>query len=64
MKEIKTEDLIRYENDEMTTAEEIVFFQKLIDTGMEGHYGRMAEAFIKEGLCRPKKEETGGEHSV
>lgn len=61
MKQIKTEDLIKYENDEMTNEEEVVFIQKLIDTGMawtlQGHYGRTAERFIKEGLCHPKQEE-------
>ena len=64
MKAIKTEDLIKYENDEMTSEEEVVFFQKLIDTGMawtlQGHYGRVATAMIKEGLCHPKKEEKTG----
>lgn len=64
MKQLKTEDLIRYENDEMTSEEEVVFFQMLIDTGMawtlQGHYGRTAEHFIKEGLCHPKTEEKTG----
>lgn len=64
MNEIKTEDLIKYENDEMTDEEEVAFFQKLIDTGMawtlQGHYGRTAERFINEGLCHVKKEDAAG----
>lgn len=64
MTEIKTEDLIRYENDEMTDEEEVVFFQRLIDTGMawtlQGHYGRKAAQFIAEGLCHEKKEDAAG----
>ena len=64
MKEIKTEDFIRYENDEMTDLEEAAFFQKLIDTGMawtlQGHYRRTAERFINEGICQAKKEDAAG----
>lgn len=64
MTEIKTEDYIKYENDEMTDEEEVAFFQKLINTGMawtlQGHYGRTAERFINDGLCRPKTEEAAG----
>jgi hypothetical protein len=60
LKQIKTEDLIRYENDEMTNEEEVVFFQKLIDTGMawtlQGHYGRIATALIKDGLCTDPRQ--------
>ena len=63
MNQILTEDLIKYEADDMTTEEEVAFFQKLIDTGMawtlQGHYGRLAERFIEEGLCH-RKEETDG----
>lgn len=55
MIQILTKDIIRYEGSEMTKEEEVIFFQKLIDTGMawtlQGHYGRNAQALIDEGLC-------------
>lgn len=64
MNQILTDDLIKYENDEMTSAEEVVFFQKLIDTGMawtlQGHYGRTAQRFIEEGLCTQSRPGGGG----
>ncbi len=57
MTEIKTEDFIRYENGEMKKHEEDAFFQLLIDSGMawtlQGHYGRKAEAMIRERRCHP-----------
>jgi hypothetical protein len=60
MNQLLTDDLIKYENDEMTDHEEVVFIQKLIDTGMawtlQGHYGRTATAFIKEGLCTDPRQ--------
>jgi len=41
----------------MTEKEEIIFFQKLIDSGMawnlQGHYGRQAAYLIEAGLCKP-----------
>ena len=47
--------IVAYENDEMTEKETVVFFQELISNGMawtlQGHYGRMAEYLIEEGLC-------------
>lgn len=48
--------IIRYENGEMGEHEVIQFFQELIDTGyawsLQGHYGRVASALIKAGMCR------------
>ena len=48
-------DIIAYENGELTEEETVEFFQGLIDSGMawqlQGHYGRMAHAFLDAGLC-------------
>lgn len=50
------DDIMRYEQGEMTQEEMVKFFQELIDTGMElrlqGHYGRTAKALIEAGLCK------------
>jgi len=47
--------IIRYENGEMDNAEAIDFIQELINDGtvwtLQGSYGRMAAALIKNGVC-------------
>ena len=52
--------IIRYENGELDQEETIKLFQRLIDTGMawrlQGHYGRAAQGFIRQGICFPKGE--------
>lgn len=51
------DDIIRYEQGEMTEAEVVKFFQGLIDSGLawqlQGHYGRTASALFKAGRCKP-----------
>jgi len=51
------DELIRYENDEMSEEEIILFFQKLINNGMawtlQGHFGRTATRLIEAGYCKP-----------
>ena len=48
------DNIIKYENDEMTEEETIEFFQGLANTGLawslQGHYGRVATHLIEEGL--------------
>lgn len=48
------DQIIRYEQGEMTHEEVVTFFQGLVNTGLawslQGHYGRTAEALIEEGL--------------
>ena len=48
-----TNQIIAYENGEMTYDEVLDFFQGLVDNGLawqlQGHYGRMAANLIQEG---------------
>lgn len=50
------EALQRYEDGEMTTMEEIILFQKLVDNGhawaLQGSYGRTAMNMLKNGLIK------------
>jgi hypothetical protein len=54
------DDIIKYENGQLSETEVIALFQKLIDSGMawtlQGHYGRTARDLILGGLCHVKKE--------
>lgn len=56
---VPVEDIIRYEQGEMTEGEMIKMFQGLIDTGLvwnlQGHYGRTASQLIEAGYCSLRK---------
>lgn len=51
------DDIISWENGNMSEDREAVFFQKLVDSGMawtlQGMYGRRAKQLIEEGAVRP-----------
>lgn len=55
------EQIIRYENGEMTEEEVVTFFQGLVNTGLawslQGHYGRTAQALIDDGLIEVGNDE-------
>lgn len=48
------DDIIAWENGNMSEDREAVFFQKLVDSGMawtlQGMYGRRAKQLIEEGV--------------
>lgn len=47
--------IIAYENGALNEDETVALFQSLIDSGLawklQGHYGRTAEFFIRNGDC-------------
>lgn len=49
------DDIIKFEDGNMTDDEVVDFIQNLIDTGLawqlQGSYGRLADHLISEGLC-------------
>jgi len=51
------DDVIRYEQGEMDVEETIVFFGKLVESGMawqlQGSYGRTAKSLIVQGILSP-----------
>ena len=48
-------DIIEYEQGQMSEERMIDFFQELINSGiawqLQGHYGRTAQSLIDEGIC-------------
>jgi hypothetical protein len=58
---VTVEDIMRFEDGEMDTQEEVIeFFQKLVDSGLawslQGSYGRMAANMIEQGYITPGGE--------
>ena len=57
------DQLIAYEEGQMTQDEEIALFQHLIDTGtcwhLDGHYQRVGATLIEAGLIKPPERDTG-----
>jgi hypothetical protein len=51
------DQLIAYEEGQITGDEEIAFFEHLVETGtcwrLEGHYHRVAATLIEAGLINP-----------
>lgn len=54
------EQLIAYEEGQITGEDEIALFQQLIDTGtcwhLDGHYHRVAATPIEAGLIKPPEK--------
>lgn len=51
---VPVDDIIRYEQGDMSEDDMIAMFQKLVNSGLawqlQGHYGRTATALINAGL--------------
>ena len=51
------DQLIAYEEGQITGDEEIAFFEHLVETGtcwqLQGHYQRVAATLIEAGLIKP-----------
>ena len=55
------DQLIAYEEGQITDDEEVALFQHLIDTGtcwhLSGHYHRVGATLIEAGLIKPPPEQ-------
>jgi hypothetical protein len=55
------DQLIAYEEGQITDDEELALFQHLIDTGtcwhLAGHYHRVAATLIEAGLIKPPEQD-------
>lgn len=56
-----TEQLMKYEYNQLTDEETIQLFQHLVNTGLawqlQGSYGRTAQSMIDNGIVSPASEE-------
>jgi hypothetical protein len=56
----RVELMMKYEAGDASMTEIIDLFQDLIDNDMlgklQGHYGRVADQLIKDGMCHKKEE--------
>ena len=54
------DQLIAYEEGQITYDEEIAFFEHLVETGvcwhLSGHYQRVAATLIEAGLIKPPEQ--------
>jgi hypothetical protein len=52
------DQLVRYENDELSTKETVDLFGLLVQTGLawtlQGHYGRRAYYLVEQGYLSPE----------
>lgn len=59
MRETLVDKILAYEAGTMTGNEAVAFFQDLVDSGLawklQGHYGRVAESLIRQGLIEVRR---------
>lgn len=57
------DDIMAYEDGTMSEADEIKFFQRMVNDGsvwhLQGAYGRRANELLEQGLIKPPKNPTG-----
>ena len=63
IKKDNVDDIIAYESGELSEADTIKLFQRLVNSGqvwhLQGSYGRMADALLRQGVIKPPKGAKG-----